>query len=89
MSLVAREILAILVSTVASEYAFSIGGRILDQYISCLIVDMVEALVLTQDWLRASLRSEAMKSLDNLEEENKFIDSLEEGILLYLFIRII
>ncbi|CAD5324621.1 unnamed protein product [Arabidopsis thaliana] len=78
MSLMAREVLAIPVSSVASESAFSTGGRILDQYRSCLTPDMVEALVLTQDWLRASLRSEAMKSLDKLEEENKFMDSLEE-----------
>ncbi|KAG7582739.1 HAT C-terminal dimerization domain [Arabidopsis suecica] len=78
MSLMAREILAVPVSSVASESAFSTGGRILDQYRSCLTPDMVEALVLTQDWLRAALRSEAMKSLDNLEEENKFLDSLEE-----------
>lgn len=89
MSLMAREVLAIPVSSVASESAFSTGGRILDQYRSCLTPDMVEALVLTQDWLRASLRSEAMKSLDKLEEENKFMDSLEEGILLYFFIIII
>uniref|UniRef100_A0A0D2ZXE8 Uncharacterized protein n=1 Tax=Brassica oleracea var. oleracea TaxID=109376 RepID=A0A0D2ZXE8_BRAOL len=41
---------------------------------------MVETLVLTQDWLRASLRSEAMRSLDLLEEENKFMDSLEEEL---------
>ncbi|CAE5976316.1 unnamed protein product [Arabidopsis arenosa] len=78
MSLMAREILAVPVSSVASESAFSTGGRILDQYRSCLNPEMVEALVLTQDWLRASLRSEAMKSLDNLEEKNKFLDSLEE-----------
>jgi len=89
MSLMAREVLAIPVSSVASESAFSTGDRILDQYRSCLTPDMVEALVLTQDWLRASLRSEAMKSLDKLEEENKFMDSLEEGILLYFFIIII
>ena len=43
---------------------------------------MVEALVLTQDWLRASLRSEAIKTLENLEEENQFMDS---GILVFFF----
>ncbi|KAL9858897.1 putative HAT dimerization domain, ribonuclease H-like superfamily, hAT-like transposase, RNase-H [Arabidopsis thaliana] len=44
MSLMAREVLAIPVSSVASESAFSTGGRILDQYRSCLTPDMVEAL---------------------------------------------
>ncbi|WZZ89356.1 hypothetical protein YC2023_117935 [Brassica napus] len=50
----------------------------LDKYLKdelCLTPDMVEALVLTQDWLRASLRSEAIKTLENLEEENQFMDS--------------
>lgn len=84
MSLMAREVLAVPVSSVASESAFSTGSRVLDQYRSCLTPDMVETLVLTQDWLRASLRSEAMRSLDLLEEENKFMDSLEEGVLLFL-----
>lgn len=75
MSLMAREVLAIPVSSVASECAFSTGSRILDQYRSCLTPEMVEALVLTQDWLRASLRSEAIKTLENLEAENQFMDS--------------
>lgn len=75
MSLMAREILAIPVSSVTSECAFSTGNRILDQYQSCLTPDVVEALVLTEDWLRASIRSEAMKTLENLEEENQFMDS--------------
>lgn len=86
MSLMAREVLAIPVSSVASECAFSTGSRILDQYRSCLTPEMVEALVLTQDWLRASLRSEAIKTLENLEAENQFMDS---GILICFFLRIL
>jgi hypothetical protein len=50
----ARDILAIPVSTVASESAFSTGGRVLDCFRTALTPRMVEALVCTQDWLRAS-----------------------------------
>uniref|UniRef100_A0A803MM37 BED-type domain-containing protein n=1 Tax=Chenopodium quinoa TaxID=63459 RepID=A0A803MM37_CHEQI len=54
LSTLAKDILAIPISTVSSESAFSTSGRILDQFRSSLGPNMVEALVCTQDWLRAS-----------------------------------
>jgi hypothetical protein len=43
------------VSTVASESAFSTGGRILDSFRSCLSPEMAEALICTQNWLLPSM----------------------------------
>ena len=48
----ARDVLAIQVSSVASESAFSTSGRILDPYRSCLTPYLVEALVCSQQWIR-------------------------------------
>ncbi|KAI0510486.1 hypothetical protein KFK09_011088 [Dendrobium nobile] len=51
VSAMARDVLCIPISTVASESAFSNSGRILDQYRSALKHDIVEALVCAKDWL--------------------------------------
>ncbi|CAN6476294.1 unnamed protein product [Victoria cruziana] len=48
----AHHILAILISTVASESTFSMGERILDSYRSQLDIKTVEALICAQDWLQ-------------------------------------
>ena len=49
--MMARDILSIPVSTVASEAAFSNGGRVLDQFWNSLKSETVEALLCTKDWL--------------------------------------
>ncbi|MCI34918.1 hypothetical protein A2U01_0056139, partial [Trifolium medium] len=54
LAAMAREIMAIPVSTVASESAFSTGGRVLDTYRSSLSPGMVAALICTQSWLKPS-----------------------------------
>ena len=83
------------VSIVASKSAFSTGGRVLDEYRSSLTPDMVEALILTQNWLRSSLFVDSITNLLALVEENEFMDALTEGIKIngylftYLFLRFV
>lgn len=52
LSKVAKDVLALPSSTVASENAFSLGGRVVDPFRASLTPKTVEALVCTSDWLR-------------------------------------
>jgi hypothetical protein len=78
LSSMARDVLAIPISTVASESAFSTGGRILDDFRSSLTPFMIEALVCSQDWLRRSTPT------PNLAENTEEISKQQEGVNIYL-----
>ncbi|PWA66938.1 zinc finger BED domain-containing protein RICESLEEPER 2 [Artemisia annua] len=52
LSLMARDLLAIPVSTVASESVFSTSGRVLDTFRSSLSDKSIESLICAQDWIR-------------------------------------
>lgn len=71
LSTIARDILAISVSTVPSEAAFSSGGRIVSDYRSSLSCSTVEALICLQDWLRTDdLEKYKGVSLETDEEDH-------------------
>ena len=73
LSEMARDVLSIPVSSVASECAFSTGGRILDSFRSSLTPKLVQALVCLQDWLRSEPQP------ISIEEDLDFLEQLEEG----------
>ncbi|CAL1400857.1 unnamed protein product [Linum trigynum] len=54
ISNMSRDILAVPISTVASESAFSTGGRVLDSFRTSLSPEVVEALICCEDWIRSS-----------------------------------
>ena len=56
----ACEVLSIQIIAVASEFSFNIGGHLLNNYRSNLLLDNVQALILTQNWLHG-VRPEKIK----------------------------
>ena len=73
LACLARDALAIIISIVASESAFSTSGRILDEFRSSLTHFMVEAIICTQDWLRHGTPpsiAENIEELTKLEQGN-------------------
>lgn len=75
LSRIAKDIFSIPASTVASENAFSLGGRIVDPFRASLTPKVVEALVCTSDWFRAE---EFNFYKEPTDEEMEFYKELEE-----------
>ncbi|XP_077243150.1 zinc finger BED domain-containing protein RICESLEEPER 2-like isoform X2 [Tasmannia lanceolata] len=74
LSQIARDILAIPVSAVASDSAFSSGEQVLDQFRSSLTPKLVECLICTKDWLTSSSTPiEVEESLEEFEEVESII----------------
>ena len=71
------DILAIQISTVASESDFSTGGRVLDPYRTSLSTKIVEALICTQDWVRKSRKPINVDSLEDLLNDDEIVKDME------------
>ncbi|CAN1336549.1 Zinc finger BED domain-containing protein RICESLEEPER 2, partial [Linum perenne] len=83
LALIARDILAIPVSTVASESAFSAGGRLISTQRSRLHIKTVETLMCTQSWLLNHIQKEDLSTLPcdttstvNVDEDPIFIEAM-------------
>ena len=74
LSKVVKDVMVVPVSTVASESAFSTGGRIVDPFRSALSPLMVQNLVCSQNWLQAIVPISHRRSRDDVE-------ALEEELL--------
>ena len=72
--------LVVPISTVASESAFSTGGRVLDCFRSSLTLKVVEALICGQDWIRIS------KTPISVEESLEEIEKFEKGTVILISI---
>ncbi|KAH0637139.1 hypothetical protein KY289_037054 [Solanum tuberosum] len=73
LSQLTRDVLAIPMSSVASECAFSTCGRILDPFSSSLTPKCVQCLICVQDWLRQETKpicvEESLEFLEKIELE--------------------
>jgi len=69
LSAMARDFLTIPLSTVSSESAFNLGGRILGDHRSSLAPEMLEALVCGKDWLYKTKDPELCSDGEGPEQE--------------------
>jgi hypothetical protein len=67
---IAHDVLAIPISAVAPEFAFSTGGHVLDPFRSSLSPLTVDALICTQNWIRSN-------PID-IQELEEFVESDDE-----------
>ncbi|CAN1160582.1 Putative AC transposase, partial [Linum perenne] len=74
LTLIARDILAVPVSTVVLEAAFSTCGRLLSPCRSRLEEQTIEALMCSQNWLRNKIKGASTNILPTLNLMNTIMD---------------
>ncbi|KAL6213535.1 hypothetical protein ACLB2K_012982 [Fragaria x ananassa] len=72
LSLIARDLLSVPASTVASEAAFSVGGRVVSEKRASLSPSTIQALICFKDWKLADARQQD-KEQDELRAEEEEI----------------
>ncbi|PIA29150.1 hypothetical protein AQUCO_06200023v1 [Aquilegia coerulea] len=80
LSAMARDLLTIPVSTVASESAFSGSERVVSKYRSCLLPNVVEALTCLNDWFQAEEGTQDEEANDYLIILLRSTNILSKGI---------
>nr|KAJ0187181.1 hypothetical protein LSAT_V11C900497080 [Lactuca sativa] len=87
LSKLARHLLAMPISTIASESTFSTGGRVIDKYRSSLNTKTAEALICRQDWLRSTpafLELIGTISSKQIDELNEKLAAIEIGKVFFV-----
>lgn len=82
LSKMANEVLAIPVSTVSSESAFSTCGRVLDAYWCSLAPKTMEAIICSQNWLHLP---QGTINLSELLSDVTKCEDIAEGIKFYFY----
>nr|GEV48492.1 zinc finger BED domain-containing protein RICESLEEPER 2-like [Tanacetum cinerariifolium] len=77
LSQVAKHVLVMPISTVASKSVFSTGGMVIDKYRSSLTAKTAKALICVQDWLRSTPADMKDMSINGLPLE-EMVENLEK-----------
>ena len=89
ISKMARDILAIPISTIASESAFSTSGRIHDAFRSSLSPKTMETLVCSQNWLKKDHTINLQEILEEVEKYEDITQGITHkyfGLVIYIFV---
>jgi hypothetical protein len=72
LSILAKDILTVHVSTTSSEFAFSLCGKVLDEHRRRLSLEHVEMVSLIKDWEQGDAQQQ--HNMENKELEEKMVN---------------